>query len=188
MRIEEVFGSLPPVETPRLILRKLTPDDAQDMFEYASDPEMTRYVAWSPHTSIESSQEFIAWVMNRYERGQVANWGVERKGGRKLIGTCGYGWWDVSNAHAEIGYALARRYWNQGLTTEAVKAVIAFGFQRMGLHRVQATCAIENIASARVMEKAGMQFEGVLRGYMLKKGVYFDQKMYSILRDEWRAS
>jgi len=87
----------------------------------------------------------------------------------------------------EIAYALARQHWNEGYTTEAVRAIIAFGYRTMRLNRIEARCDIPNIASARVMEKAGMKFECVLRQHMFVKNVDVDLKMYSILRDEWAS-
>lgn len=107
---------------------------------------------------------------------------------RTSVGTCGYVWWLPRHARAEIAYALARRCWNQGLTTEAVRALVAFGFSTMQLNRVEARCEIPNVASARVMEKAGMSFEGVLRQHMFAKGRYVDLKLYSILKQEWIAT
>ncbi len=188
MKAEDVYQNLPTLETPRLILRKLTMADAPDMFEYASDPEVARYVVFAAHRSIEDARAFIGWTTDRYQKGELAGWGIEHKSARKLIGTAGFGTWDTTHKRAEIAYALSRLYWNQGLMTEAVREILAFGFRRMELHRVQATCAVENVASARVLEKVGLRFEGTLRGYMLKKGTLFDQKMYAILRDEWLQS
>jgi len=103
----------------------------------------------------------------------------------KMIGTCSFGSWERDHRRAEIGYVLNRRYWGQGYMTEVVRAIIAFGFRELGLNRIQARCEVPNIGSARVMEKAGMSFEGVLRQQLFEKGSYRDMKMYSILRSEW---
>jgi ribosomal-protein-alanine N-acetyltransferase len=89
------------------------------------------------------------------------------------------------HSRAEIGYVIGRKYWGEGLMTEAVKEVIRFGFERMNLNRIQATCFPENIGSYRVMEKAGMKFEGTLREQMFIKGRFQDLKLYSILRKEY---
>jgi ribosomal-protein-alanine N-acetyltransferase len=92
------------------------------------------------------------------------------------------------HARAELGYVLSREHWGRGLMPEAVRAVIRFGFGRMGLNRVQARCIAENVASARVMEKAGMAYEGTLRESEFIKGAYRDMKLYSILRREYRPA
>jgi len=186
MKIEEIFGNLPNLETKRLILRKVTPDDARDMFEYASDPEVTRYLTWEPHRSIEDSINYLKSVVQRYEKKEVSEWGIVYRENNKFIGTCGYMKLLPAHARAEMAYALSREYWNKGIMTEAVKEVIRFGFEEMKLNRIEATCMVRNVASQRVMEKCGMSFEGIIRDAMFCKGSYHDLKLYSILKREWK--
>ena len=182
MTMGGIFSDLPTLETEWLILRKMTMDDAADMFDYASDPEVARNLSWDVPRSIEATRVFLADIVDRYRAGRVAGWGIVHKQDNKLIGTCGFITLDPRHGRAEIGYALSRRYWNKGYMTEAVRKVISFGFLTMDLHRIQAMCDVPNIASARVMEKAGMKFEGILRGFMMREGLHRDVKMYSILR------
>ena len=190
-RIEDIFSDLPVLETDRLTLRKMCLDDAEDLFEYASDPEVSTYTTWSPHLSLDDSREFLTRVLALYESSELAEWGVIHKADRKFIGTCGFVDWSPYHSRAEIGYAMSRKYWGQGLMTEAARKVIGFGFENMRLNRVEARCMIENIGSARVMEKSGMTYEGILREHMYvpkgnpTRGRYDDLKMYSILRREW---
>jgi [ribosomal protein S5]-alanine N-acetyltransferase len=182
-----VFSNLPELETERLLLRKMRLDDAEAMFAYASDPEVTRYVPWDTHRSMEDSESFLGFATEGYERGDFGGWGVVLKDDGVFIGTCGI---DVGyapeHARAELGYVLSREYWGKGLMPEAVRAVIRLSFGRMGLNRVEARCIAENTASARVMEKAGMTYEGTLREREFIKGAYRDMKLYSILRREYR--
>ena len=185
MEVTDVFGDMPTLETHRLWLRRIEPDDLSDIFEYASDAEVAKYTTWQAHSSIDASREFLNYVLDLYNRSQVAPWGVEHKADGKLIGTCGYVGWQVVHARGEIGYALSRLYWGRGLTTEALREVIAFGFRTMNLNRIQGRCDVDNIGSARVMEKAGMRCEGVLRQHEFAEGKYLDIAMYSILRNEW---
>lgn len=185
LTVEDVFGNLPSLETDRLLLRKLRLDDAEAVFAYASDPEVARYTTWEAHKTIDDSKAFLTSVIELYNSHQVAPWGMEHRAHRKLVGTCGFVYWHLRHARAEIAYALSRPYWNKGYTTEAVRAVIAFGYRVMRLNRIEARCDVPNVASARVMEKAGMKFEGILRHHMFTKGAYVDLKMHSILRDEW---
>ncbi len=181
-----VFADLPELETERLLLRKMRFDDAEAMFAYASDPEVTRYVLWDTHRSIEDREGFLRSAMEGYERGDFGGWGVVLKDDGAFVGTCGI---DVGyapeHARAELGYVLSREHWGKGLMPEAVRAVIRFGFGRMGLNRVEARCITENTASARVMEKAGMNYEGILREREFIKGTYRDIKLFSILRREY---
>lgn len=184
----KVFNNFPILETPRLILRKLSLEDAEDIFEYAQDPEVTRYLSWDPHKSIEDSIRFIEFMLEKYKIEGYGDWGIEYKEKGKLIGTCGYTWWDRKNSKAEIGYVLSRKYWNMGLMTEAVKEIIKFGFEKMFLNRIQARCIVENFASERVMQKVGMKFEGILREDIFLRGKYWDTKLYSILRKDFFKS
>ena len=184
MNREDVFSNFPTLETERLILRKLHLEDAKDVFEYASDPEVAKYVTWEPHKSIEDSINLIKFTHERYEKKEGIIWGIVYKENNKVIGTC-----DISPAikhfRAEIAYALSKDYWGKGLMNEAVKEVIRFGFEKMNLNRIQAMCIPENIGSYRVMEKVGMKYEGLIREYMYIKGKFQDLKLYSILRREY---
>jgi [ribosomal protein S5]-alanine N-acetyltransferase len=184
-----VFADLPELETERLVLRKMRLDDAEAMFAYASDPEVTRYVLWDTHRSIEDSESFLRSATEGYERGDFGGWGIVLKDDGAFVGTCGVdAGYAPEHARAELGYVLSREHWGKGLMPEAVRAVIAFGFEKLSLNRVEARCIAENTASARVMEKAGMTYEGTLREREFIKGAYRDIKLYSILRREYRRA
>lgn len=187
MTIADIFADLPVIETERLLLRRMTLEDADDLFAYAVDPEVSRFTTWSPPATIDDSRAFISAVIKRYERNDVAEWGVVHKSDGKFIGTCGFINWDTTHNRAEIAYALSRVYWKHGYMPEAVGAVIAFGFLQMELNRIEAKCVSENTGSAHVMEKNGMHKEGTLRQYMYAKGNYHDLDLYAILRSDWGA-
>jgi RimJ/RimL family protein N-acetyltransferase len=187
IKIDEILKDLPTLETERLILRKMAPSDAEAVFAYASDPEVTRYVIWETHRSIEDSRAFLELESSKRESGGEPEWGIVYKGDHRFIGTCGIVSWDTDHARAELGYVLSRDYWGRGLMAEAVRAVISFCFQRMNLNRIEARCTAENAASARVMEKAGMSHEGTMRQRELIKGAYRDMELYAILRGEFRG-
>jgi [ribosomal protein S5]-alanine N-acetyltransferase len=184
--IDELLAELPTLETERLLLRKITAADEADIFAYASDPEVPKYMSWEPHQSLEDSRAYLSTVFGRYRQHTPGPWGIVHKRDAKLIGTCGYHDWQRNDRRAEIGYTLSRSYWGQGYTAEAARAMIEFGFREMGLNRIQAMCDVPNIGSARVMEKVRMRFEGLLREYFFEKGRYIDLKLYAILRSEWQ--
>jgi ribosomal-protein-alanine N-acetyltransferase len=186
-KVGEVLKNLPTLETDRMILRRMTPNDAEAVFAYASDPEVTRYVIWETHRSIEDSRAFLDLVTSKYESGGEPEWGIVYKGDHRFIGTCGIVSLEPHHARAELGYALSRDYWGRGLMAEAVCAMISFGFDKMNLNRIEARCIAQNTASSRVMEKAGMLYEGTLRQRELIKGEHRDIKVYSVLRDERRG-
>jgi ribosomal-protein-alanine N-acetyltransferase len=187
LSIDELLADLPTIETERLLLRKITLDDAAAIFEYASDPQVSRYMPWEPHQSIAATYEYLAHVVERYQQHLPGPWGIIHKRDAKLIGTCAHGVWNHDHSRSEIGYVLNRSYWGQGYMPEAARAIIGFGFRELRLNRIEARCETANIGSARVMEKAGMTFEGVLRQQVYTKSRYRDMKIYSILRSEWEA-
>lgn len=187
MQLLDILSNLPTIETERLLLRKITLNDANDMFEYGSDPHVSEYTTWSTHTSIEDTKYFIKSLLKMYKKRELVDWGIVHKAEKKIIGTCGYVEWSMTHSRAEMGYALSRKYWNQGYMSEAVNAMMEFGFREMHLNRIQAKCQVNNIASARVMEKVGMQLEGILRQQLFVKDEYWDLKIYSILRDDFFA-
>ncbi len=182
-----IFRSLPVIETPRLILRPMTRADAGDMFEYASDPEVSRYTVWDAHGSVDDALKFLACAEENYRAGEPENWGVVYRADGKFIGTCGYFYWDIWHYKAEIHYAMSRAYHGKGLMTEAVEAALDFGFTAMGLNRVEAGCMPANTASERLLQKAGMTYEGVKRAGIFSKGIFNDLKVYAILRREWET-
>lgn len=188
MEAPAILTDLPSLETPRLLLRKMRLDDAAEMFEYASDPQVSQYTTWTTHQTLEDSKKFLHSVVARYETEDALDWGIVCKVNQKFIGSCGIIIQSEVDRRAEIGYALSRAYWGQGYITEAAQALLKFGFISLNLNRIEALCKVENLASARVMEKIGMTFEGVLRQQMWIKGEFWDFKIYSILRKEYEEN
>ncbi|HLI51682.1 MAG TPA: GNAT family N-acetyltransferase [Thermomicrobiaceae bacterium] len=187
MRLAGIFSNLATVETPRLLLRPMSLDDAEDMFAYASDPQVVRFTSWNVHQSIDDTRAFLQHTVDAYRDDRAAGWAVEHKADRRMIGTCGFIWWNQADAKAELGYALSRDYWGQGYATEAASASIDFGFQVMRLHRIQAGCVAANTGSVRVLEKIGMTLEGTQREAVLDDYSFADLLLYAILRQEWEA-
>ena len=183
--VREVLKDLPTLETERLILRKMILNDAEAVFAYASNSEVSRYTLWETHRSIEDSRAFLEFATQKYENGGEPDWGIVYRGNGCLVGACGLVNWEAEHARAEVGFVLSREYWGRGLMSEAVRAILRFGFKRMNLNRIEARCIAENAASARVMEKAGMVYEGTLRQREYIKGAYRDIKLYAILKKDF---
>jgi len=144
--------------------------DAGDVFEYASVPEVSRYVSWVPHRTLRIPNHFSKHVLYQYEKGIPTSWGIELKENGKLIGTGGYLWWALEHSKAELGYVISNQYWNRGYATETLRKILEFGFEAMSLERIEARCFVENIPSERVMQKCGMKLEGILRSSLYIKG------------------
>ncbi len=179
------FDVMPVLETKDLILRKMDMHDAQDMFEYSRDPLVAKHVLWDAHTSISDTKSYLRYMIRKYRQGEPSSWCIEEKATEKVIGTIGYMWYQKDNSACEIGYSLARRCWNKGYMTQALKAVIDYTFVELHINRVEAQHETDNGASGAVMRKCGMQHEGTLRSRLYNKGRYVDVELYSILRKEY---
>ncbi len=179
-----VFHTLPTLKTERLLLRKLQVSDAEALFDYASDPKVARWTTWDPHESLDDSKAFLSSVIEAYQNNKPSPWGVILKENALLIGTTGFCSYHPKHRRAEVGYALSLKHWGCGYATEALKAVVDFGFSEMKLNKIEGYCRINNTASARVMEKVNMHLEGILRQHIYVKGVFHDMKMYSLIKSE----
>lgn len=157
MEIDKIFSNFPILETERLKLRKITLEDVEDMYSYCSNVEVPKYTSWYPHNSLSETKESIDRVINQWENKKLVHWGIEYNENRRLIGTIEFVTWETQHKVAEIGYCLSQDYWGMGIAPEAAKEVIKFGFNNMDLVRIQARSYLENIGSARVMEKGCTQ-------------------------------
>ena len=185
---QRIFSDLPTLVTPRLELRKMRIDDADDLFLYASDEEVTWFTSWESHKAVEDSREFLQQVVDAYADGETRSWAVVHRGDDRMIGTAGFLFWDRIADRAEIGYALSRDYWGKGLMTEAVQRIVQFGFEEMRLNRIEARVDALNAPSAGVLRKCGFQHEGTLREQYVRNGQRCDMMYLSILRREWQPA
>jgi ribosomal-protein-alanine N-acetyltransferase len=176
------------LETERLILRDFVEDDWMRVLEYQTDPNYLRYYAWTNRTP-EDGKEFVGWFLD-YQRQtprikfQLA---VTLKSNQVLIGNCGIRMNKPNAFQADIGYELDPKHWNQGYASEAAHAIVDFGFNILGLHRVWSWCVSDNPGSAHVLEKLGMRPEGHLIENEYYRGRYWDTLMYAILANEWET-
>lgn len=184
---KERFAGLKKLETPRLLLRRITVEDLEDVFDYAHDPRTSEYLLWSPHETKFFTRNYLQYLQKAYAKGTFQDFAVVWKENGKMIGTAGYTTIDERHSRAEIGYVLHPDYWGMGIAAEAAEELLAFGFREMGLHRIEAHYMVENTRSRRVMEKCGMHFEGVLQESMFVKGAYRDIGICAILQEEYDA-
>ena len=183
--IYKLFSNIPTLETERFILRKITLDDTDDMFEYAKNSAVTKYLTWSPHPDKAYTFEYISYLQNRYKTGDFFDFAIVYKNSGKMIGTCGFTRFFFPHNGAEIGYVLNPDYFGNGIATEVVGRIIKYGFENLALERIEGKFMIENEASRRVMEKNGMIFEGVRRKGMLIKGIYRNIGTCAIIKEDF---
>lgn len=154
------------IETDRLILRPFTLDDSEGVFEYASDPEVTRFMDWPTHQVIDTSRDWIPFTLDQWDSGEEYTWGITLKvSGANVIGAIGC---SELNFKVSFGYVLNKQHWGKGIATEAAKALVDTLVAVEGVRRIWATCDSENAASARVLEKSGCVLEGTLRNWSIR--------------------
>jgi ribosomal-protein-alanine N-acetyltransferase len=152
------------IKTERLILRRYQLTDAGEIFAcYAQDEMVTKYLTWKPHQSIEETQAFIEGRMDAWNQGDDFTWAVTMIDGH-LIGAISL---RISGFKADFGYVIGRQFWGNGYAAEALQAIIQWAFEQPQIFRVWAVCDVENTASARVMEKCGLEREGVLKRWIM---------------------
>jgi len=172
------------LETERLILRLPQMSDADAIQRLVSNYDIAKMTLNIPHPYPENAAK--EWLERISASDDNANYSfvITLKSDKQVIGNIGIGC-HPRQKRAEIGYWLGKDYWNQGYMTEAAQRVVQFGFEELGLARIQAGYFPENNASLRVMKKIGMQFEGTWRHYVQKNGENRDISMCAILREDW---
>ena len=158
--------------------------DAAEIYAYAKDEEVARYVLWEPHRSVSETRSCLRDLIRRARAGYPSSWVMVLRDTGRVVGTIGFIWYSAENCSAEVGYSLSREYWNRGLASQALRAVAAEAFRSLPLNRLEAQHDLRNPASGRVMEKCGFRREGVLRGRVYNKGEYVDVALWSLLRSD----
>lgn len=173
------------IETQRMLLRRFNIEDADDMYSnWASDPEVTRYLTWPAHASVEVTRNLLTDWVTRYKDGGYFNWVMEYKETGKVIGNISVVKLNESIEAADMGYCMSRAYWGKGLMPEALTAVIKYLFEVVGLNRVAACHDVKNPKSGRVMDKAGMRQEGILRAAGKNNLGICDEAWHAIIRED----
>lgn len=173
--------SFPIIETERLLLRQETPEDAQAIFAVFSEPAVTRFHDVDTFTDIEEAVQLVERRTKRFESGNGIRWGIVRKQDNTLIGSCGFGW-NKQTHSAEVGYELISSSWRQGIMTEALRAILQFGFEKIGLRFVVAEVMVNNIASKSLLKKLGFQSQCVVKQHGFWKGEYHDLEQFLLTR------
>jgi ribosomal-protein-alanine N-acetyltransferase len=188
------FGSdraaFPVLETARLLLREITLDDAAFWLRNFADPEVVELTAFEPPANIEGAkEEILQYAIRPFAQGTGIRWGITPRGSHDLIGTLGYHQWVREGGNrARVGYEIHREYRRRGLMTEAMSAILGYGFETMKLNRVEALIDPINVASIRLVEGLGFRREGVLRENTHFRGRFIDDAVYALLAREWRAA
>ncbi len=180
MDFEFALRDYPRLEGKDIVLRRFTLGDAGDVFEYASDPEVTEHLTWETHQHIEDTISIIKklFLNNPYM------YAITLPDSDKCIGSIDIRIVEKHN-YASFGFCLARPCWGRGYMSQALTLILELGFEKLGLHRMEGYHSPENPAVGRVMEKCGMVREGLTRESSLVKGEYRDEILYGILASDF---
>ena len=175
----------PIIETKRLILRGPKSKDLDTVYEIHSDQEVMRYYGVLPYDSSEKAQKHLDWLSSLHNENKGLRPIITIKDEDNYIGDVGYYDYEKRHNRAEIGYILGKDYWGKGIMSEALEAMLNYGFNVMGLNRVQALIDPRNTASLSLVEKYGFQYEGTFREYEFEYDEYINLGMYSLLKREF---
>ena len=179
------FYPFPTLTTDRLILRKLTKNDAQSLYEYCSSSRAAQYSLWTPHSSVSETKSFLKYLVHSAHRGEYMTWGIVLKSSGELIGTCGYTYTDDDFKIAELGYGIKEKHYGNGYATEAMKAVIDYGFCTVGFVRQYAKVMVGNTPSVKLLERLGFIHEGNLKKGIIAKDKATDVSIYAMCDDDY---
>lgn len=173
------------IETKRLILRRFTVEDVADAYNnWFCDPEVAMYMRWNAHTSISQTEESLKRYIAGYAEPDFYRWAIMLKNGSSVIGAIGFHVSSEYDSVADVAYSLGKKFWNQGFASEALKAVLNYALIGVGINRIEAFHSVDNPASGRVMQKAGMRFEGRARQKYRSHKAFEDSDMYAVLRED----
>ena len=173
------------IETHRLILRQFRIEDAEDMFSnWASDPEVTKFLTWPTHSSVDVTRMVLNDWISRYDDGGFFNWAIEWKETGRVIGNIAVVKLNEQTDAADMGYCMSRAFWGRGIMPEALRAVMDYLFDTVGVSRIAACHDVNNPKSGKVMEKAGMNLEGIFRGAGKNNLGICDEVWHAALRSD----
>lgn len=180
------FTPFPVLETERLLLRRVTPNDVKEVYQLRSDPETMKYIPRTLVTSEEEAKNHITMINDKIDCNEGINWAVTLKGDPKLIGFMGHYRIQKENFRSEIGYMLLPEYSGRGIVTEAIKSIVDYGFSAMGLHSVEAVIDPGNIASEKALLKCGFVKEAHILENEYFEGKFWDTVIYSMLKRNFK--
>ncbi|MGH4123441.1 MAG: GNAT family N-acetyltransferase [Clostridium sp.] len=180
----EIFSSFPKIITESLVLRQITERDAESIYKLLSNPEVIKHDTFELFTNIKQAEDLIECFSEEFRQKRAIFWGISLANASEIIGFCKCEI-EIPKIRADLGYDLRPEYWNNGIISEALGAVIDVTFNKIQVNRIEASVSNENNASIRVLEKLGFVKEGVLRKRSYWGGSYHDMVMLSILRDEY---
>lgn len=175
------------LRTERLVLRPLAEDDAEAMFAVFSHPDVMRYWSSPPWPNIEEARTLIARDLAAMPKGEYLRFGMFTEGGTTFIGMCCLFNFFLPSRRCELGYGMTHEMWGQGYMREALTALLSYGFDTLGFHRIEADTDPRNVASGALLERLGFVREGILRERWIVADEVSDSALYGLLRADWKG-
>lgn len=183
--IRRSFQNIPSLETERLLLRKILPEDEDDMYEYSRDPQTSQYLLWEPHSSLVYTRAHIKYLQKSYRNGTFFDWALVLKESGKMIGTCGFTEIYEKQKKAEIGYVIAPNFQKMGFAPEAIRKVMEYGFETLGLSELHARFMQDNTASEKVLTRLGFTQDTGMDESIFKRGKRQQIFTYSLKKEQF---
>ena len=174
------------LETDRLILRQFIINDARATFNnWSNDPDVTKYLTWAPHSNVDVSKSVLEGWITSYEKDNFYQWGIVIKSTDELVGTISIVQQKDDIKMVQVGYCIGKKWWKQGITSEALAAIIRFFFEEVGINRLEARHDPRNPNSGKVMTKCGLKYEGTMRQADINNQGICDASYYAILAEDY---
>ena len=179
---DRLFNAFPRLETPRVVLRAMTPSDADDLLRVCSEPLVAEHQDWAPFTRLAEASQFINERLDLFQRRARISWGIALAPDGPLVGQIGLHSISLRDRRAELAFDLRSDHWRRGLMTEALSAVLSFAFERGQLNKVVAQTVVENRACHELLRRLGFEIEGRLPAHYHWKGAFHDVNLYGLVR------
>lgn len=180
-----IFKKFPILEINEFVLRQIRTSDTIELINYLNDKDVNKYIPEEsiPRT-IEDAESEVKYMKEMFRCGYSIYWVIAKKSDDKIIGSCGFNYWNQSHKRAEISYDLGKEFWSKGIMSGTIKRILQFGFEEMQLNRIEATTTPCNLSSLKLLKKNGFEKEGVLRQHKILNGKFYDAVMLSLLNKQ----
>lgn len=176
---ESAFQEFPILKSKRLTMRPIQLSDAPEIFSMQTDDLVLRYIVKKKPETLQEVKELIDYINDAYDKQEMLCWAAVIRDGERIIGTCGFNRIEKDNLRAEIGGALSPRYWGVGVAYEAVKKIVEYGLNDLGLHAIEAKVDAENRSAIFLLEQLGFVREGYFKDRMYFEGEFHDMAVYT---------
>ncbi len=179
--LDITFGAFPELKTSRLVLRQMLPSDAEALFQFRSDPQVMRYFGRPLMQEVAEAEKFVTDIQAMFDKNEGVQWVISLPDDPKMIGSITIWKIDKTNHRGEIGYFLSPEHWGTGLMAEAMNAMLAYAFETLRLHSLEANVNPDNAASIKLLERNGFVREAYFRENFYFEGKFEDSAIYSLI-------